>query len=135
MPTVEINFWAILLASLMNMIVGGLWYSLNLFGRPWMRYIGKTEEELKGGAAPGYVGMTLASVVMAYVLAHFVSFADATSLSQGAVVGLWAWIGFVATSMSGDWLFAGRPRGLYFINVGYYLAALPLMGALLAVWR
>src|SRR5688500_7188710 len=132
MPTVEINFWAILLAALVNMVIGGAWYSMNLFGRPWMNYVGQTEEELKGGAAPGYIGMTLAAVVMAYVLAHFVDYAEASSITQGAATGLWVWVGFVATAMSGELLFEGRPKGLYLINTGYYLVTLPLMGALLA---
>ena len=134
MPSVEVSFWAVMVAALVNMIIGGAWYSMGLFGRPWMKYIGKTEEELKGGAAPGYIGMTLASVIMAYVLAHIVQYAGAATVTDGAVTGLWVWVGFVATSMSGDWLFAGRPKGLYFINTGYYLVALPVMGALLAVW-
>ena len=135
MPSIEVNFWAVLVAALLNMIIGGAWYSFKLFGRPWMKYVDKTEEELQGGAGPGYVGMTLASVIMAYVLAHFVSYSEATGLVEGALVGFWAWLGFIATSMSGSWLFEGRPKGLYAINTGYYLVSLPIMSALLALWR
>lgn len=135
MPEMSINFWAVLVASVVNMVIGGLWYSVSLFGKKWLRLVGKTEEDMKqGGAGTAYVGMTIASVVMAYVLAHFVDFAQADSLTEGMETGFWAWLGFVATTHAGNHLFEGRSWLLFGINAGYYLVSLPVMGAILAVW-
>ena len=75
----------------------------------------------------------LASLVLAYFLAHVVEFMGASTLLDGAHVGFWVWLGFVATTSVGAYLFEGRPLALYLINAGGYLAGLAVMGALLAV--
>ncbi len=45
MPT---NFYMFFLAALIPFVLGGLWYG-PLFGKPWMKSNGFTEEDLKGG--------------------------------------------------------------------------------------
>src|ERR671932_664667 len=77
----------------------------------------------------------LISLLLAYVLAHFVRFTGAETARTGLLAGFWIWFGFVATPNLETVLFEGRPLGLYLINNGYHLVGLLGMGALLAVWR
>lgn len=44
----EINWIAILLASLSTLVVGFIWYNPKVFGNIWMKEAGLTEENLKG---------------------------------------------------------------------------------------
>jgi hypothetical protein len=44
----EINWIAILLASLSTLVVGFIWYNPKVFGNIWMNEAGLTEESLKG---------------------------------------------------------------------------------------
>lgn len=134
MIDVTVNLMAVVAAAVVQMVLGFFWYSPALFGKQWMGYMGKTEEEIKSGAnASMYTWMALVSLVTAYVLAHFVQYTDSTALA-GMQTGFWLWLGFVATYGVSAVLFEGRPRGLYYINMGYQVVALVLMGALLAVW-
>jgi hypothetical protein len=134
------NVIAIIVAAFIPMIVGMLWYSPALFARQWMALIGKTEEELKK-QTPGkaYALTFIASIVMAYVMAHFVAYSSAftgsTGIAAGLQTGFWSWLGFVVTTNSASVLFEFKPRGLYFINMGYQFVSMLLMGALLGLWR
>ncbi len=79
--------------------------------------------------------MTLATLVMAYVLAHFANYMNAKSVSDGLQLGFWVWLGFIATSSLSPSNFENRPWGLYYIFVANQLVTLLVMGAILAVWR
>lgn len=135
MPNIEVNFWAVLLAAVANMVIGSIWYSKAMFANKWMALTGKTEEEIRSsGSSMAYIGMMVGALVMAYVLAHFINYAQADTVSEGLVTGFWIWLGFVVTVKLSDVLFEGRPKGLFAINAGYFLVALPVMGAILASW-
>lgn len=134
MPDVNLNLWAILLAAVVNMVLGALWYSPVLFANPWMRLIGKKAEDIKGSSSM-YLYAFIAALVTAYVLAHMVDVFGATTVSTGAVTGFWLWLGFVATTSFTENLFSGKPHKLWAINYSYHLVALIINGAILAVWR
>jgi hypothetical protein len=134
MTEVPVSYLAVFLGAVSNMILGGIWYSPLLFAKPWMRLIGKTEEDMKK-TSPGkaYGMMFIAALVTAYVLAHFVNYANTTTVAEGIQAGFWAWLGFIATSSSAGPIFEGKPWQLYFIFNGYQVIAMMVMGAILAV--
>ncbi len=134
MTTVSVNMVAVLVAGVADMIIGAIWYSKALFAKPWMKALGKTQAEIKAKPTM-YVYMFAGALVMAYILAHFVAYTNSTTAMDGAITGLWAWLGFVATTFLGLKVFEDRSWELYIINVGYYLVALVSMGAILAVWK
>ncbi len=134
---IEISLAAVLMAAAANMAVGAVWYSPRLFGKRWLAAMGWSQKELarrkQQGLSRAYGGTFLASVVLAYFLAHGVEYMGASTLLDGAHVGFWVWLGFVATTSVGAYLFEGRPLALYLINSGGHLAGLLVMGGLLAV--
>ena len=84
MPEVDINYLAVLVVAVVAFGLGALWYSPVLLGKPWMAAIGKPEEEIKSSSRsmPLIFGLTfLAWLLTAYVLAHIVDYAVATSRS------------------------------------------------------
>lgn len=60
----HINYLAVLVAAVLNMAIGALWYSPVLFAKPWMKAIGKSMKDM-GKPGPGYALTTLGSLVMA----------------------------------------------------------------------
>jgi hypothetical protein len=136
---VPVNYIAVVVAALANIGLGFLWYG-PLFGKTWSGLMGWTKSDMeaakKKGMTKSYALMTLGSFVMSFVLAHALIFAstylNATGISAGLMAGFWNWLGFVAPVMLGTVLWDGKPWKLYFINAGYYLVALLLMGAILA---
>jgi len=133
-----INYWAVLVAGIVNMALGAFWYSPMGFGKPWMALMGYTPESMKGkkdGMGQKYLINFIGALVMAYVLARFVFAANAIDWQGGLHIGLWVWLGFIATTMLGSILWEGKKFKLYAINSGYYLVGLGLMGMILATWR
>ena len=43
----EVNYLAVLVAAIVNMVVGALWYSPLLFGKAWMKLTGFNKKQLK----------------------------------------------------------------------------------------
>ena len=133
MESADIDWLAVVAAALVPMVLGALWYSPLLFARPWLRAVGRSEEELKG-ASLGYAISAAAAVVTAVVLAYVVDWAGADGLVDGLLTGVVVWIGFVATVLAVTNYFNGRPWSLWAISGGYQLVALALMGAILGAW-
>lgn len=134
-----INYWAVIVCGVLSMILGMLWYG-PLFGKLWMRLIGKNVEqiraEMKYRNMPAIYGLQfLAALVMAYVLSLFISFIRVHTIWDGIMLGLWIGIGFVLTSGFGGYAFENRPSKLFWVNHGYTLVQLAIFGAILAGWR
>ena len=132
----HVNYPAVVIAAVLNMVVGAIWYSPAVFGATWMALTGKASGDMKSGSMGRSYGlMFLAALVLAFAVAKFVGYMQATTLIGGARAGIWIWIGFVLTTTAGFYIFEGRPAKLYWLNNGFHLVSLVIMGALLAVWR
>ena len=127
--------WAMLVAALIRMVVGGLWFSPLAFVAPWQKIIGLTPEQMKTGMPRAIAADAVGSLIMAFVLAHAVAYAQAATLGQGLAVGFFNWLGFVAVVQFTGVLYEQRPMKLFLLQSGFNLVALVLMGALLALWR
>jgi len=138
MPSVTINYLAVLVAAISNMVLGFVWYG-PLFGKEWMKMMHFTDKKMDEMKATGNMNQLygiamVGALVMAYVMAHFVDYVGATSVVGGMQTGFWAWLGFVAPVMLGGVLWEGRSWKLFTLQSGYYLVTLMIMGAILAVW-
>jgi hypothetical protein len=135
MQQIPINWWAVIVAALIRIAVGFIWYSPFAFLKPWQGMTGVTQETMRAGT-PKAVGIDVAmSLIMAFALANIVGASGITDWVNGALAGFWVWLGFVFTSFFVLWAYENRPLQLVAINTGHNLVALILMGALLAGWR
>lgn len=132
-----INWLAVLVAGLSAFVVGGIWYSPGLFGKAWMKDSSLSEEDIKLGNKGKIFGFTaLLSLVMAANLAMFLVDTPQmkTDVSWGAtagfLAGIWAFCAIAIHS-----LFELKSWRYIFINGGYSVVALVLMGAIIGLWR
>ena len=132
----QINYWAVLVCAVVAIFIDTLWYSPRVFGRhrlASLRADGATRLSLNTMTRL-YLNTFLAFLVMSYILAHFVDYVAATTVVEGMVTGVWIWLGFVATAIAINSWFEKRPLRWWLINAGFYLVALAVTGAILAVW-
>ena len=134
MPSVDINIWAVLVAAVISMVAGSVWYSKGLFGKEWAKLAGRKLEDMTSSAS-GYGIAALGSLVQACILAHFVTYTGSTTFWDGLVTGFWLWLGFVAVVTAINLVFEGKSWALWRINTGYFLVVLLINGGLLAAWR
>jgi hypothetical protein len=132
----DINWLAVLVASIAFFALGAIWYSL-LFRDPWIRLTGVKMGD--PNAKTGIAGIMFTSFLMILIctigLALFLSKIGPSSWMSGAKVGLIAGICFCATAISNSYLYEKRPLGLHLINGGYNVAGCIIAGIILAVWR
>ncbi len=138
---IPLNYFAILVAAIVNMVIGSLWYG-PVFGKAWMSMTGLTYDSMKGMAMKPWQAMSLgfiAALVMNYMLAHSLVFTSAYTQTAGASAGLMtgfcAWLGFVAPVTLGVVLWEGKPWKLWILNAGYYLVVLLAAGFVLGSWQ
>lgn len=134
----DVNYLAVLVSGALIFCLGGLWYSPALFAKKWMALIGRTEEELKAGAAgqmPLLYGMAfLCGLVQAWTLAVIINhFDDLTFVRVVLLAGL-CWFGFTGATSYATALFSMKPKQLWMIDSGFNLASFILAGLILAWW-
>lgn len=131
-----VNFIAVIAAAVVAMGIGAAWYGA--LAKPWMAANGFTAEAIEAarrqnGNGP-YIVAGIAKLVMAFCLAKLLALVDAVSVSNGVALGLFLWIGFVATVLSVNQRFAMKPWKLTIIDGGYWLAVLVAQGVVIGLF-
>lgn len=132
----EIDFLAVLGATLAAFVVGALWYG-PLFGKQWKMLMGFSDESMKSMKmtfAKAMSGGFVATLVLVFVLANFLNTLPVLTVGTALTLGFWVWIGFVATIMTNMVWYENRPWKLYLINASHYLVAILVASAVLAWW-
>lgn len=125
------NILAGVVASFSGLVVGYIWYSV-LFAKKWQKLSGVTDAQLNKGMLIRIIGSFAFSLIMSLNLAAFIG-PDATP-QFGLFAGMAAGIGWVAAAFGNNYLFEHRPIGLFFINAGYNIVILSLMGLIIGLF-
>jgi len=129
----RINWLAVLVCVVLNMVIGMAWFGS--FAGPWMSMIGKSEAELRGLGNGIYAYAVVTAIFCAALLGMILPRLGAKNFVSGM---MWAFIlvfvfGF-ATGTT-NYAFSGRPMELGLIDHGYYLLSISLMGGIMGAWR
>lgn len=133
----HLNWLAVIVAALSAFLVGGIWYSKALFGNAWMIDSKLTMEEIQTGNKGKIFGFTaFFSLLMAVNLGIFLldSCAGKTTIAWGAGAGFLAGI-WTFSAIAIHSLFELKGWRYIFVNGGYSLVSLTLMGAIIGAWR
>lgn len=159
----NLNFLAILVASIIPMVIGFIWYNPKVFGLAWMRSAGMTEEKMKSGNMAVIFGV---SILLSFLLAFSVNGmvvhqfgalqmigGDPTtalpsyqsfmndygtthrSFGHGALHGGMSGIFFVLPLLGINALFERKSWKYILVNTGYWTVTLAIMGSILCGWQ
>ncbi len=133
----EINYWAVLAATLASMLVGAIWYAQKVFGSYWMRAARVERNDDRSPVAPMIISL-VAGFVTALVLAGAVylswDFYGGSYLVNGLLTAIILWAGLTAARFITHDAFEGRPRGLTLVTLGYEFTTILLMGFIIGIW-
>jgi hypothetical protein len=130
-----LNWWAILVAALSNFMIGGLWYSPVLFGKPWMKENKFSGDDVKNSNMSRIFGLTfLFSLVMAFNLTMFLNDQD-TTVGWGAAAGFLAGFGWAAMAVFIIGQFERKSTKYMLIHAGYLTISFIVMGLIIGAWR
>jgi Protein of unknown function (DUF1761) len=130
----QINWFAVVAASLATFFIGGLRYSKILFAGAWMKANSLNAADVAGGNKGKIFGLSFVLLfIAAIVLAMFLG--SKSTLVTGILAGALVGVGWVATSQGVIYLFERKPGTLFAINAGYLVITFVVMGAILGAWH
>lgn len=130
---ITISWLGVIVAAVVKFLIGWGWYSPMLFGKQWQDLAKVTPEQVQAGLMPALIAEGIGDLIMAYVLARFIAHYGSNDLVGGAFIGFMAWLGFVATVFANQIFYERKPQQLVFINGGYMLVSLIVMGGIIGI--
>lgn len=135
----NINFLAVIAATLSTFVVGWLWYG-PLFGKAWMNAVGLSEEQLQQGNMAKIFGLAFVfEFIMAFNLAMFFfgspEGAEMITAGNGAFYGFLTGFGWIFFALAVNSLYEQKSWKYMVINGGYWTVSLTVMGLILGAWH
>lgn len=130
---IDVNMVSVLVATIVAMIVGAVWYSPQVFGKLWMKLARLDREQLRQIGSTRPIMTTLAvTFITAYVLAHITylshTYFKNSALQDSVTTAFWVWLGFVASRVTTHDAFEGRPAMLTILTISHELVTFIAMG-------
>jgi hypothetical protein len=141
MEDLGINMTAILVATVVNFIIGFLWYSA-LFGKAWAKEMGfdLSVKPPTSVMVKGMIFMVIGNFLMAYVFAHnnaawnFVpGMKDMSPMGKVANAAIFTWLGFYLPSDLSTVAWEKKSWKLFGINTTYHFLIL-LVAAIILIY-
>jgi hypothetical protein len=131
------NYLAVVVAALVVFILGWLWY-MPLFGKAWREARGITDQMVAEGQkdmGKTMVVIALSSVVMAWAVGMLAAHMHLATWMQGLKLGALCWVGFALTMGLIETMTSRRKMASFYIDTGYWLVNLVIMGIIISVWH
>lgn len=125
-----INGLAVVGAAISSFLIGSVWYSKMLFGRKWMALVGLTEAGVEDANMGKIFGFAF---IFQLILASFLAvlmLSDISFFSSGLYTGLTAG-SMIFCGIAVAYLFAQKRWSLIFIDGGYQVVAMVIMGIII----
>ena len=132
------NYLHVFVAAVVVFVLGWLWYSPLLFYKPWMRLRGLDPVAAMAGAKmpTGKLLVELTRcLVLAYVIARFVTLLGITSWMAAVHFGFLLWIGFPVILLAGSVLWDNVPWKVAAIHGGDWLVKLLVIPIIVTLWH
>lgn len=129
MGGVDINWLAVLAATVAGFALGGLWYG-PLFGRPWMLSIGMDPETVKNTPKKGLRQLLTITFLLQWIMALCLAFfiGNEADALMGTVYGLLTGLPWVALAIVVNALYEGKSLNYMLINGAYWTLNFGIMG-------
>lgn len=132
----NVSLVSALVASIVSMGIGLIWYSPWVIGKIWMREMGYTPEALaekKKGMAKKYALSFLSTFVTAYALAVVINSVFAAEFYTLVEAGFVLAIGFIVSVRFNDKLFKDESWTLFLIHSGYQILSIVSMSVIIGI--
>ena len=131
----DLNYFAIVVAAIIYVVIGAIWYSPAVFGKLWMKLAKCDPESCKGkNMVWSWLGCCVTALITAWGLAVLIRNMAYTDFIRGGYIGILAWAGFVMTTQFSAVLWGKKHIGEWLIHASCALISLWVMGGVIAVW-
>jgi hypothetical protein len=131
-----LNYWAILVAWLINVAVGSVWYSPLGFQKLWSKLSGVDMMKIPKNEANRAIGfVAVSALIQSVVLAVVLNSMHAATAVEGLEAGVLLWLGLTAVTTIGNTLYSRLSLRLWWLNASFFLVVMAVNSVILAVWR
>ena len=131
-----LSLWAVLLAWIVNMAVGAIWYSPIGFAKQWKAHTKIDILKIPQNQATKILSfVALSGLIQAITLGVIINSLEVTSVMNGLVVGLVLWFGLTAATTVGVTLYSLRSWGFLWLNSSYFLLVMAVNSMIFALWN
>lgn len=132
----ELNWVAVLAATVAAFAVGAVWYSKALFAKPWMKGAGLKEKDIEqADMVKSMVSGVVTTFIGAVAFAVLFDVLALDGVLDGALLGVMVAVGFIGTNKVMHNMFELKPTDYTVITVSGDIVTLAVMGAVLALVR
>lgn len=131
-----INYFAVLVAWIISVIIGGFWYSPMGFGKQWSKLSGVDMMKTpKAETSRAIKFVALSCLLQSFIFALILNNLNIGSLLEGLIVSLVIWLGFTALTTIGNTLYQRQSWKFWWLNASYFLVVMAISGMLLSAWQ
>lgn len=130
-----VNYLAVIVAAILAVVIGFIYYAPQVMGNRWMSYLGTTRAQLGNPEPTGMAAGVVASLLNAWVLALLSLNLGGATIGDGAMLGFLCWLGFMATITAAEVAFLKQKWGLWLLNNIHNVVVQIVMGAIVTVWK
>jgi hypothetical protein len=153
--------YAVLVASLVTLVMGFIWYNPKVFGTIWMKETGMTEEKAKQGNMAKIFGLTiLYSLMFSFwlpnLVIHQTGVMEAAGgnandeaykafmavhgdafryFKHGALHGFFSGVFLILPVMAITGLFEQKSWKYILVTAGYWIVSMTIMGGIICAWK
>ena len=129
----ELNWLAVLVATVAWFALGGIWYANGVLGRAWNRADGSQRPEGQSYSPKFYIVPLITCFLGTLAIAMLAVATGGNSLGDGLMLGLVVGVACAAVVLVLS-LTRPQPTAWFLISGGYQLVGLLLVGAIVTVW-
>lgn len=131
-----INYFAVLVAWLISVVVGGFWYSPAGFGKQWSKLSGVDMMKTpKAEASRAIKFVALSCLLQSFAFALILNSLNVNNVLQGLAASLVIWFGFTALTTIGNTLYQRQSLKFWWLNASYFLVIMIINGVILSAWK
>ena len=134
----DLNWPAVLVATLAYFAWGAIWYAPPVLGKAWMAASGMDSDEMGDGPPPAvFIVPFVFSLIASIALGMFAEATASDTFSEGLVLGLVVGIGFGVSIIGVTAMFESKkpnPTVWGVITAGYHLVGLLSSALIVSVW-
>ena len=131
-----INYFAVLVAWLISVVIGGFWYSPAGFGKQWSKLSGVDMMKTpKAETSRAIKFVALSCLLQSFVFALILNSLNVENVLQGLAASIVIWFGFTALTTVGNTLYQRQSWSFWWLNASYFLVIMIINGVILSVWQ
>lgn len=133
----DLNWLAVIVATVAYFALGAVWFARAMFGKAWMRSLGWEPRPDERPGPEYFVGPFVTCLIASIATGLLAAATDTDTVAEGLVLGLITGVGLAGSALFVTGYFDPKkpqPMTWFAITGGYHLVGLLIASLIISVW-